>query len=114
MKVTSRIAVGALALGLSASPVVAEVTGNNLLAYCTTPEVEGEKVVCLAYIDGVAATLAAGATVEGIGACFTRPQTTGQLRDIAVKWLREHPQRLNISAAPLVVIALALAFPCRN
>lgn len=86
------------------------VNGNQLLAMCETNGVE-----CARYTEAVSDTLDA---MEGMGGmkeyyCSTNGVTVGQIRDIVLKYLREHPESRNEGAAGIAFVALADVFPCR-
>lgn len=40
--------------------------------------------------------------------------TTGQLQQIFLKYLKEHPERLHYTGLFLAVVAFKEAFPCKN
>jgi hypothetical protein len=91
-------------------------SGNDLLAWCTGPNA----AECLGYVMGISDAMAAttafnGRSVAGWQACFNNyPVTGNQMRDIAIRFLRERPQMRHFNAATLVSQALAEAFPCRT
>jgi hypothetical protein len=60
---------------------------------------------------GVADTLASD-VIHFI--CLDGHITRGQLRDIAMKYLRDHPQELHFSAHSEIGVALMKAFPCKD
>lgn len=109
------IAAIALALMVNAVPLAAEAggfwTGNKLLSCC---ESTGSFYVdCRGYVTGVAETLAAGASVGGLGVCFPKSDSSQNVTEIVVTYLRRNPDDCHNAAAGLVAEALAEAFPCR-
>ena len=115
------------------TPTIAAIsflTGNQLFDLCTSAEAalkrDASKTTledipdwvdasrCAGFIQGVADSHEV--IVEtGLGKklwCRTTGMTTGQLNSVILKFMRERPETLHESAASLVIIALAQAFPC--
>ncbi len=46
--------------------------------------------------------------------CIPENVTNGQVSDVVIKYLRDHPEERHILAAILVVKAMAEAFPCKS
>jgi hypothetical protein len=67
---------------------------------------------CMGYVVGIADALGAGNEINGFSACFPEEVTTGQIRDIAIAFLQEHPELRHYAASGLVASALEEAFPC--
>ena len=88
------------------------VTGNRLLEVCTPVQTPP----CYAYVEGVVDALQStfGALHMQQHALFCLPQgaTSRQLVDIAINYLRDHPERRDYVASANVALALANAFPC--
>ena len=59
------------------------------------------------YITGVAETF----SVLGL-LCLPNGVTTGQMQAVVSKYLKEHPEKWNNDANPIVYVALSSAFPC--
>jgi hypothetical protein len=108
-------ALGGLAVG-EARALVVFYSGNQLLAVCdgVSPV---EKGICVGFISGVADTLAGvsenGGKLLGWRACQPPAATSGQTRDVVIRFLRAHPEKRHLTAASLTVWALAEAWPCR-
>jgi hypothetical protein len=51
-------------------------------------------------------------TVWGRRACLPEVSVAGQARDVAVRYLTDHPESRHYTAASLVAEALEEAFPC--
>jgi hypothetical protein len=89
--------------------------GNRLLDLCTSlnpADADG----CPAFVAGVADTMSAiqetGGSVFGWRACIPKDVIVGQAKDIAVRFLRTHPEMRHYAAAKLLAMALGEAFPC--
>lgn len=110
-----------LVLGLSSTGKAASFeSGNKLLEKC-----KGENNIdfgiCVGYITAVSDEIAFeekryavvnGKPIAMLRACVRNGVTAGQLRDIVVKYLTEHPEIRDYSAEGPVGVALASAFPC--
>ena len=80
-------------------------TGNELLNNCTS-KTPMWKTFCLGYVAGIRDALPRNI------ACIPKAVTIGQLQDIVLKYLREHPESRHRGRYPLVVRAYREAFPC--
>lgn len=114
----------AAALLAAAAPAAAQriskVDGNRLLILCGkgnpmpfspgAPPSAGRQE-CEAYISGVADMLANDTPRR---ACIPTNVEMGQLRQVVLKALANHPEATQQPAARLVPRALAEAFPCRG
>ena len=66
-------------------------------------------VRAIGYLDGIAdAAIGLGYT------CYPTEVTQAQLREVVMKYLRDHPERLNDPAPLLVLNGLLEAFPCKR
>lgn len=66
-------------------------------------------VRAVGYLDGIAdAAVGLGYT------CYPTGVTQEQIREVVMKYLREHPDRLNDPAPLLVLNGLIAAFPCKR
>lgn len=104
----------------------AEFDGNALLLQCQDAVSAVEKKqaenkigigLCLGLVAGVRDTMHVynklSTTVpEALRVCFPRQVTNEQSAQIVLKYLQNHPEKLNISYLPLVVAALSDAYPC--
>lgn len=112
--------VGAFAAALSlACPLAAEdssplKTGNDLLQTCTDTSNLVMITGCIGFISGVSRGTAAALETVNNRQFFCVPlgADNGQLTDIVVKWLRDHPEMRHHDATGLVIVALRGAFPC--
>lgn len=100
-------------------------TGNDLLPSCSlavdaadnkglsTPQLM-EAGNCLTYIEGFLDGYALGAVGGSPIACLPEDVTVGQVARIVVKWMKDHPEKLNDAAPVCVLAALYNSFPCKN
>lgn len=91
-------------------------TGNTLNSSCsvTTGQYRAfHRGVCLGYSVAIADLMGQGISIAGHRACIPLGVSTGQVRDVVTKWLRENPQHRHYPATWTVAQALAKAFPCR-
>jgi len=95
-------------------------TGNRLYEQCTSDQRSAtywyDDAACTAYIQGFieGATsfqeLWPAETPKAI--CLPATVTAGQMRDVVVKYLAEHPERRHLSAMASITSAAMRAFPC--
>jgi hypothetical protein len=85
-----------------------------LLEECEAAET-ARQTFCLGYITGASDVDGMdGATFpERRHSCVREEVTNGQLKDVVVKYLKDHPEERHLLAAILVVKAQAKAFPCK-
>jgi hypothetical protein len=75
------------------------VSGNDLLTNCQS-EIAVDRMYCLAYIAGIFDVIESN-TINGFRACIpSNGVTSDQVRDIAVRFLREHPEKRHLGARP--------------
>ena len=72
-----------------------------------------ERGSCLGFVTAVAEILADPFYGIGGKVCFPQGTTSVQLQAAFLKYLKDHPEVLRISAARLAVQALEQTFPCR-
>jgi hypothetical protein len=108
-----RIALGAAAvLGVMVGEAHAEFqTGNDLYRLCASVG-DFHKGMCLGFIEGVADTMTSIRTGQGQRSCIPREVEADQMREVVVKYLTEHPEDRNYSAASNALVAIAKAWPC--
>jgi hypothetical protein len=96
------------------TPVIPTYSGNDLLHDCTDDNAITQKSFCLGFIMGIwdAAVVEEG-VVHPSKSKFVIPEEAnlGQLKDVVVKYLIEHPAQRHLNAGLLVVIALKETFP---
>lgn len=109
MRVIALLA-SALTLGSPAAGVEPSFSnGKDLLALC-----QDNQDACWHYIMGVADTHTVLSAKDPLVKQFCFPGQTpiDQFQSVTVKWLKDHPDRQQFSAASLVLGALHDAFPC--
>lgn len=89
-------------------------TGNDLLIVCTDEGSGVGAIACMSFIRGVTRGFMGGVTYSQKPAAICPPETatSGQIRDVVVKSLRDDPAERHKSADFLVVKSLLAAFPC--
>lgn len=93
--------------------VVSAYSGNDLLRDCSDEKNVVSSSSCLGYINGVRDGVVLASVGLGAKPSFeiSKNVELGQLKDVVVKYLNEHPEKRNLHAAVLVHSALAKAFP---
>jgi len=93
------------------------LSGSELLLLCETPK--GNDLVyftnfslCAGYINGASDASQCGNSVGGFSHSHPPGATVGQIFEIFVKWMKEHPKNMKVGASTLVAKALQDAFPC--
>jgi hypothetical protein len=98
-------------------------TGNGLLEICAQFDKDSSSFglydngTCLGYIEGVlkGATLPKGeCTATATNWCVPSDVTLGQIKDVVVKSLRDHPENRQRPSQILIVNAVLKAWPCRT
>jgi Rap1a immunity proteins len=84
------------------------VGGNDLFKFCSA----NPDLTCLAYTVAIADALSAPNVINGYRACIPLSVTNGQVRDVVLLYMKQHPEKRHYGAAGLVAGALAEAFPC--
>lgn len=100
---------------LLAAPAGAVTTGHELLETCSRVDAEAtfERGFCDGYVRAISDEMY-NYPFAGLQTCFPANVTNRQLTRISVKYLREHPGLLHLSAYHNVASALLIAFPCKN
>jgi hypothetical protein len=105
-----------LLLTLTTSQGVADtgsfVGGNDLYEACRS-DYSGDFGKCIGYVQGIADAAATLANSGDAKCLFAIPRgvTAGQIRDVVVKWLTDHPQDRHYTASSLAISAFIDAFP---
>jgi hypothetical protein len=92
------------------TPMQVRATARALTAICNENE-----VACLAYVTG-AVDAYVGTSVVNFGRAYVciPPQVTNrQIANVAVAFLRAHPEMQDMNAALVVVQGISVSFPCR-
>jgi hypothetical protein len=116
MRCLTGICIGLLALltGVSANAGIKGEYSNELLRDCTAP-LSGTFTsgFCLGYLKGAAEMSRLRANVPLLPAvCVPDALTVGQVRNLVVRYMEEHPEELHYASIYLVHNALEEAFPC--
>jgi len=113
LRVISTIGFILLFVSTTAFAQVGFYSGSELLAACQDPSRQPE---CVQYITGVLDGHAYDLSRFGSRRDFCIPEdlTLEELQHVLVKWLKERPDKLRVTAANLVILALTDAFKCKN
>jgi hypothetical protein len=102
-------------LNSQAKPIntsLSDITGNTLLEYCSGDDIGGRNV-CIGYIEGVRDEHTVSSAAENLKFVIPSEVSGEQMKDVVIKFLKEHPERRHKHGAVLVVDALAGAFPAK-
>lgn len=88
-----------------------EDNGNEILEMCTD-SLDFMKGICLGYIRG--ASSAGDSWMLSMNRHLCRPTgvTVGQIQDVVVRYIRQHPESRHEAAVTLVMKAQDAAWPC--
>jgi hypothetical protein len=86
---------------------VSNVKGATLLQNCTGPST----LACDAYVDGFGDAIEAEGKASAV-ACIPPSVTGTELRDVLVKFLKDHPEHQHEKASKLAKQAFGKAYPC--
>jgi len=113
MRAVSTIGCTLLLVSTTAFAQVGFYSGAELLAACQDASHQAE---CWQYITGVLDGHAYDLSRFGSPRDFCIPEdiTVDELERVVVKWLKERPERLRVTAANLVILALSDAFKCKK
>ncbi len=91
-------------------------SGTQLFQLCTRDLGDAGDAACSAYIRGFSDGLLIGDVTAGTadGICLPYALNQVQARALVDRFLREHPEMLDRTAALLVFRAIQEAFPCPN
>ena len=117
------LALALVSTGVGAQNVIFTTTGQKMKRDCHSKEERLQKA-CMTFAKLVAAVIIENRTAIGCKllykeegchdqrVCMERGVPDGQLRDIMVKYLDDHPEQLDSVAWLLAERAFAEAFPC--
>ena len=97
------------AAGTAQAQRESRVTGAKLLSLCTASAAAN----CDAYLSGVADAVAAQGP-EHAPFCIPDAVTGRQLREVAIKYMHDHPQEMELKAGTVVTHAYTAAFACKK
>jgi hypothetical protein len=90
-------------------------SGNDLYSKCTatngTATYYQDAAYCIAYVTAVYDALSLDRMLADENECLPDSVTAGQLKDVALAYIRTNPKLRHLSAAALVRLALADAWP---
>jgi Rap1a immunity proteins len=111
---TAAIALAAVPAQAAAQQRARAHTGNELLEECKSKGASG--LFCLGFVRGLAEglTLWRSFAPESAITCIPEGVTTGQLKDIVVKWLADNPKDRHLGADALVARAFRVTWPCEQ
>jgi len=112
-----RNAVLAAALAISAPPALANyLTGKDLYADCSKPQGSFSQGFCSGYISGVVDAIEHYQVSKGAekSVCVPKEASIGQVKELVVRYLTQHPGERNNAASSLVWDAVRNSFPCKN
>jgi hypothetical protein len=98
-----------LAAGTAQAQRVSNVKGVTLLKACTGPST----TACDAYVDGFGDAIEAEGKDHAL-ACIPIAVTGTELRDVLVKFLKDHPEDQHLKASSLATRAFSKAYPCKK
>jgi hypothetical protein len=81
------------------------LSGNELYQKCTAEAVG--KSYCVGYVTGIADVMQISKSL-----CVPDGVTVGQMVDVIVKYLRDHPEKRHYSVAAATFNTLSQTFPC--
>ena len=103
---TNAIAVGIALAVLPPLPVIAGFYDGNVIFQRCSESDAANKSFCLGYIGGVADSMGYSDAKANRSQCIDNEATMGQLRDVAVAYLRDHPALRHLGAAGLIEFAI--------
>jgi hypothetical protein len=84
-------------------------SGSELQEMCKTSQTECSLLI-IGSLDGI--NLTQGNHPDEREICLPPAITIGQVRQVVVKHMTDHPERLHLPAAALVFESMSTAFPC--
>ena len=112
-----RKTVVAAALAVSSLPASANyLTGKDLYGDCSKPQGSFSQGFCSGYISGVVDAIEHYQVSKGAEkiVCVPKEASIGQVKEVVVRYLTQHPDERNNTASSLVWDAVRKAFPCKN
>jgi hypothetical protein len=92
------------------TPMPVRATARNLTAICSE-----NQAACLAYVVG-AVDAYVGTSVVNFGrayVCIPQQVTNQQIANVAVAFMRAHPELQDMNAALVVIQGVSTSYPCR-
>ena len=93
--------------------VVSDIHGNDLLRMCASQVGTSEETFCTGFIVGARDGVVLATELREVKPIFEMPVEVipEQLKDVVVKYLKEHPEEHHKPGGLLVIFALSKAFP---
>jgi hypothetical protein len=93
--------------------VVSDIHGNDLLRLCNSHDGTSEAEFCSGFLIGIRDGVVLATELRSVKRIFEMPLEVKQeqLKDVVVKYLKEHPEEHHKPAGMLVIFALSHAFP---
>lgn len=85
---------------------------SNCLALRSDDTYYQKYAMCMAYVSGAYDAIELARDINSAPRCGPDGLTVGQLKDVVVKYMREHPENRNYSAASLVLLSMVDAWGC--
>jgi len=115
-----------MAVSAQEAPDLPLAFGNDYLKICENPTTDMSKGLCLGWFAGLYNGLQLGTwafvgpeeapdgynPLEPYGVCIGEGVQNGQVMDIFVKYLKDHPEQRHYTSSSLFVTSLSEAFPC--
>jgi hypothetical protein len=112
MKIRILLAVALVsAAGAAQAQRVSKVNGTRLLKLCSATGPVAEQ--CDIYLSGVADAMGMQPGPSRL-ACIPNSVTGVQLREVAQKYMHDHPEKLELAAGDLATHAFAAAYACKK
>lgn len=97
----------------SASTQAHEITANDVLTWCTSPDGSELALACASYMTGFVHALGVEAAMsKPAGVCLPSNFTPGEAQDIFVRTLQTYPKMKTGLPQTALWAALARQFPC--
>jgi hypothetical protein len=111
MRILLAVVLVCVAAGSSQAQRVSKVTGARLLKLCSASGPIAEQ--CDIYLSGVADAMGMQPAASRL-ACIPMAVTGVQLREVALKAMHEHPEKLELPAGDIATHALTAVYACKK
>jgi Rap1a immunity proteins len=115
-KIGTIIAVLCALLNSAVAEDDSSLSGIKLERLCNDVVGSSQDNLCVAYIIRVTQGIALGMSEAKREHVYCVPDNVsgGKIREIVQKYLRDHPENLDLPAQMLIALAIHMAFPCPN
>jgi hypothetical protein len=97
--------------GVAQAQRVSKVNGTRLMKLCSAKGPVAEQ--CDIYLSGVADAMGIQPAASRL-ACIPNSVTGVLLREVAVKFMHDHPEKLELAAGDIAMHAFAAAYSCKK